>query len=329
MCTNESLHVNAAKILLEYYGHDSLSYFALNPKKKYFFSSSGKSFLSYAIVNKVALVSGDPIGPISDFNLLLNEFTFFVKGANLSSCFIGVQEKSLHLLQSFNLRAIQAGDEAVISLKNYKKDLLKKKVRRAESHINKLCITCEFYKRQDLPLPYLQKIEEISQEWLRTKGGKERGFSMTLGRIPGLTDADCEFVIALQGKDILGYLTFVPSYASQSLSLDTSRRKFDTPNGLMEFLLINAFDYYKKNAIKQISLNFATFHNHNAQYNHSLLKLSKKYVYKVLSILYKTDKLYSFNDKFLPEWNSRYVAFEKKRYIPQYLLAIAKTELNM
>ena len=328
LVNNQNLNVDAARLLLEYYGYDSLSYFVLNQKKRYFFSSSGVSFLSYAILGQIALVSGDPVGPIDDIPMLLKEFTYFVKGAKLSTCFIGVHEKSLEYLKAFNHKIIHAGDEAIVSLDTYNKDFLKKKVRRAEKYISRVGIRCEIYNRKDLPLMYLQQINTISQEWLKDKGGKERGFSMTLGRIPDLLDEDCEFILALRKDELLGYVTFVPSYASQSRSLDLSRRRQNTPNGLTEFLLIKALDHYKQENIQQVSLNFATFYKHNYHHGYSLFKFFHAVVYGSLSKIYKTNKLYTFNQKFLPEWQSRYIAFEKTRLIPQYLFAIAKLELN-
>ena len=41
----------------------------------------------------------------------------------------------------------------------------------------------------------------------------------------------------------------------------------------------------------------------------------------------KTNNLYNFNNKFLPNWQERYLVFEKKRFLPNYIFAIAKAEL--
>lgn len=331
MTQNHSItnNVNAAKLLLEHYGYDSLSYFALHAKKKYFFSSTGNSFLSYVIRGKVALVSGDPIGPDYDIPILLKEFTYFVKGARMTTCFVGLREKSLPFLKVLHHKVLHVGDEAVISLQTYNKQLLKKRVRRAEKHIASLGITSKIFKRQALPDNYLEQITAISKEWLLEKGGKERGFSMTLGRLPDRSDVDCEVVIALKDDKVLGYLIFVPAYASQSLSLDASRKKRETPNGLTEFLLLQAFDHYRVHGIKQISLNFATFYKHIQPKHNAPHKKFKSLIYAGLSFIYKTKKLYDFNEKFMPEWQSRYITFEKKRSIPHYLFAVARTELHI
>lgn len=119
-------NINAAQLLLENYGKDSLSYFALHDKKLFFFSSTGQSFLSYTIIERIALVSGDPIGPVNDIPLLLKEFKYFVKGANLTSCFLAVNHETLQNLLELGHEHLHIGKEALITLTNFRKSLLKK-----------------------------------------------------------------------------------------------------------------------------------------------------------------------------------------------------------
>ncbi|HWY80085.1 MAG TPA: phosphatidylglycerol lysyltransferase domain-containing protein [Candidatus Sulfotelmatobacter sp.] len=320
-------NINAAQLLMENYGKDTLSYFALHEKKKFFFSSTGHSFLSYTIRGKIALVSGDPIGPITEISLLLKEFEYFIRGANLSSCFLVVNKETLQNLVELGHRQFHIGSEAIITLSNFEKSSLKKKVRRAERYILNQGIVCKIYKRKEIPLKYLNQLDSVAKEWIQYKGGKEKRFTMTLGRIPSIVDRDCEIVLALQSEEVIGYLTFVPVYASKSLSLDATRRKKNAPNGLVEFLLIQSLEHFKKQGINTVSLNFATFHHQKKEMSEKPVKLLISLLYIILSRLYKTNNIYHFNNKFLPHWQERYVAFEKKRYLPSYLLAIAKVEL--
>ena len=44
----------------------------------------------------------------------------------------------------------------------------------------------------------MRQVRAISHEWVRSKGGNERGFSMTLGRLPRPVDKDCELIVAQQ-----------------------------------------------------------------------------------------------------------------------------------
>jgi lysylphosphatidylglycerol synthetase-like protein (DUF2156 family) len=150
---------------------------------------------------------------------------------------------------------------------------------------------------------------------------------MTLGRIPTDMDLDCEIVLALQNEKVIGYLTFVPFYASNGLSLDAARKKKNVPNGLTEFLLIQSLEHFKNHGIRTVSLNFATFHHSMENSQRLSYKLLLVGFYKLLSYIYKTNSLYTFNNKFLPSWQERYIVFEKKRHLPSFLFAIAKTEL--
>jgi lysylphosphatidylglycerol synthetase-like protein (DUF2156 family) len=320
-------NINAAQLLLENYGKDSLSYFALHERKLFFFSSTGLSFLSYIVEGEIALVTGDPIGPADDIPRLLKEFSYFVKGSGLRSCFIAVNYDTLQNLSEIGHKHLHLGKEAIITLSSFDKNLLKKKVRRAERHILNQGIVCRIFNRRDIPQRYLSQLYIITEEWLNDKGGKEKRFTMTLGRIPMSADPDCEIVLALQNEKVIGYLTFVPVYASKSLSLDASRKYRNVPNGLTEFLLIQSLEHFKKNGIRTVSLNFATFHFSREDMQKSSYTFLLIHFYRILSLIYKTNSLYMFNDKFLPEWKERYIVFEKKRYLPNYLFAIAKTEL--
>ena len=51
-----------ARALVDAYGSDSLSFFALRRDKSYLFSPSRRAFLAYRVVAGTALVSGDPVG---------------------------------------------------------------------------------------------------------------------------------------------------------------------------------------------------------------------------------------------------------------------------
>ena len=63
-----------ARALVDAYGSDSLSFFALRRDKSYFFSPTRRAFLAYRVVAGAALVSGDPVGAEEEFDALLAEF---------------------------------------------------------------------------------------------------------------------------------------------------------------------------------------------------------------------------------------------------------------
>lgn len=317
----------AVHVLLRQYGDDSLSYFSLQNNRKYFFSSSGKSFISYRKIRSIALVSADPVGPAEEFPSLIQDFLYFTKGAGLQACFLGLRSHHVALFRRFGFNVVKIGEEAVVDVQGFDKALLKKKVRRAERHVLTKGVHAEIYTRAELPISYIRQMREISREWIKRKGGKERGFSMTLGRFPKISDTDYRFILAIEGSTVLGFIGMVPVYKSNGWSVDIMRYKEDSPNGLMEFLVLQVLQSFKKSGAKKMSLNFATFSNSLQEENTHLKKKLLFYLYKPLFRFFKCHSLFSFNEKFLPEWQSRYVAFQGARFVPRLLFAVISAEL--
>jgi lysyl-tRNA synthetase class 2 len=169
-------------------------------------------------------------------------------------------------------------------------------------------------------------MHEIHRQWIAERGGHERGFSMTLGRLPGEEDVDCEVALAVQGDRVLGFLSLVPAYASGAWSLDAMRRRNDAPNGLMEFLVISAAEAYRERGFQVLSLNFATLSNSLDDIDSRVLENTRRFLYDHLSSVYQLRSLEQFNDKFGPRWQSRYLAYRDVLQIPKLAVAIAQSE---
>lgn len=315
------------RALLKQYGTDSLSYFALQDKRKYFFSSTERSFLSYRQFGSILLIPANPTGPEEEISLLIEEFMDFVKVRKYIPCFIGVDSSYKSLLQKYNFKVTKIGEEAILSLNNFQKTALKKKVRRAERHLLSLGFQSEVYSRKNIPQQYLDQLQMVNQEWISMKRQQERGFSMTLRRLPHERDEDCQFILAIKDSVIYAYIAMVPIYAANGSSLDVMRRRKDVPNGIMEFLILQAINYYQEKNIHKLSLNFAVFRNSQANTKSSLLSHLRQLIESSLYKLFKSDNLYSFNSKFLPLWEDRFLAFQHLRYLPVLLFFIALVEL--
>lgn len=310
--------------LLKIHGSDTLSYFHLQHERMYFFSPSGNSCLSYRIFGNIAIVSGDPVGPSDEIAPLLESFQQYLTTWKLLPFFVGMSKQHIELLKKSNMKISKIGEEAILSLATFDRKNLKKKVKRAARHISELGVEAFFFNSHNLPSDIRKQIEEVSREWIARRGGKEKGFSMTLKRLPEKEDKDCEFVVAVQDGKVLGYLYFVPVYGAKSLSLDHIRSKENVPNGLHEFLIVRAAEYFKENHIQKLSLNFATFAN---MVTTTKTKLHlRKLFFSLCMKLYKCDSLRLFNEKFQPTWEDRYAAYSSLKYFPNYLRALISAE---
>lgn len=310
--------------LLKNYGEDTLSYFHVQEERQYFFSPSGKSFVSFKIFNKVAVVATDPVGPVEELPQLLDSFLQYTTIWKLIPFFVGLSNTFTPLLRENGLRITKIGEEAILELPTFDRHVLKKKVKRAVRHLEERGIEIFFFNPTTLPLSVRNQIEDISNLWLKNKGGKEKGFSMTLKRIPNAFDKDCQIVVAMKEEIVLGYLCFVPAYQTQILSLDQARRRPDAPNGLNEFLIIKSAEYFKTQHIKKLSLNFATFSNITT--SASSLYPIKMVLSNILGRVYQCHSLRTFNEKFLPRWESRYAAYATLKHMPLCTLALLRAE---
>ncbi len=312
--------------LVRRYGSDSLSYFSLQDHRSYFFDPSGEAVLSYRLWGNVALVGGDPVGAPHLISGLVQSFLEFCSDNAIDPCFLGVNAAHVQRYCSAGLKVLKIGEEAIIDLPQFTVGVLKRKVRRASRHVADLGIEARMYRRDSIPADVLHQLEEISQLWVEANGGSERGFSMTLGRLPRDTDPDCEVAVALMGSQVLGYLVFVPVYGANGWSLDSMRRRADSPNGLMEHLIMHTAEAYRSRGYDTLSLNFASLSNAEDDIPSRALEGTRRFLFDHLSGFYQLKSLYQFNNKFEPRWRSRYMAYGDVLKFPKVALAIVQSE---
>ena len=304
-----------------------MSYFALREDRAYFFTEERDAVLSYKVWRNVALVGGDPVGPAWRIEPLLREFILFCHQEGLSPCFLGVNEQNLTVYQHLGLRVLKIGEESIIRLQEFDVCNLKRKVRRAERHCAELGIVSELFAPAELPAMYREQAAEISKTWVKTKGGAERGFSMTLGRLPREDDVDTRILVAREGDRVLGFLTFVPVFGSRGWSLDMMRRRPDTPNGLTEFMVMQAASALRKEGFEYMSLNFASLScTQNTIPEPRALASLRRFLFHNLSSVYQLKSLYQFNAKFDPQWSSRYLIYGDLMRAPKIIMAVVQAE---
>lgn len=316
-----------ARSIVRGFGHDTLSYFSLREDRSYFFDKTGQAFLSYKIWRNVALVGGDPIGPSYLLDALIGNFLEFCESNALTPCFLGTNGRHLPRYQAMGLRTLKIGEESVIRLDGFDVARLKRKVRRAERHCLDLGITSAMFSASELPREYREQIRKTSEAWVRAKGGVERGFSMTLGRIPGPEDEDARVLVAVKNDVLFGFLTFVPVFGAHGWSLDMMRRNMESPNGLTEFMVIQAVRLLQAEGFEFMSLNFASLSSTEAAVcEPRAITSMRRFLFDNLSSMYQLKTLYQFNAKFEPEWSSRYLVYGDLMRAGKIIMAVVQAE---
>jgi lysyl-tRNA synthetase class 2 len=140
-------------------------------------------------------------------------------------------------------------------------------------------------------------------------------------------DAGTLFVIGRDAKGrVGGFLHLVPSPASGGYSLSAMRRRRATPNGLMEFLVVEALAWTRINGAPEVSLNFCVFADVLRAGDRSLSGRLARHGLQSLDRVFQLERLLRFTGKFFPEWRPRFLCVERISDFPLVGLAYLRAE---
>jgi lysyl-tRNA synthetase class 2 len=312
----------AARQLVETYGRDSLSFFALRRDKSYLFSPSRRAFLAYRVLGGAALVSGDPVGDENEFDELLAEFKRVAHARGWRLAVIGAGEAQLPRYRRLGLRSIKVGDEAVLQPASFSLEGRPiRKVRQSVTRLEKAGYRFRVVRAEDAEPALRAQLDAVSAAW---RGNQpERGFSMSMdelyaaGTLVALAEAE--------GGEVGGFIHLVPAPASNGYSLSTMRRRPGTPNGLMEFLVVETIAWARARGVRELSLNFCVFTDLLQPGGRGWRRVARHVLLR-LDRLFQLERLHSFNKKFFPEWRPRYLCVERLSDLPLVGLAYLRVE---
>jgi lysyl-tRNA synthetase, class II len=314
-----------ARRLVEEDGRDSLAYFALRRDKQYLFSPSHRTFLAYRVVNGTALLSGDPIGDDTEVEDLLREFRRIAHASGWRVAALGTSEELLPVYRKLGFHAVYLGDEAVVRPGEVSLEgRAIRKVRQSVTRLRKAGYSVRVLEVGDVDADLRDDIACVSSEWRGRL--PERGFTMAMDALWAYPDS---VLVVAQAEDghVGGFLHLVPSRACGGWSLATMRRRRDTPNGLMEFLIVEAIEWGREQDVTELSLNFTVFGRALRADTGSPFRLRALCAALLrFDRFFQLERLHSFNAKFFPEWRPRFVCIERWTEAPLVGLAYLHVE---
>jgi lysyl-tRNA synthetase class 2 len=336
-----------ARALVDAYGSDSLSFFALRRDKSYLFSPSRRAFLAYRVVAGTALVSGDPVGEEEEIDALLGELRTLARAHGWRIAVVGASERNLDRYRAFGLKPVPIGEEAVMRPSEFSLEgRAIRKVRQSVTRLRKAGYTFRVVAADDVSAELEAELAAVSDEW---RGDQpERGFSMAIDdlHVPGTVLA----IAADEAGDVGGFLHLAPSRVAGSVgggatdarpedssacgvlggggwSLSTMRRRPHTPNGLTEFLIVETLAWAKEEEASELSLNFCALTDFlSPERATSWWKRLARRGLLLADNAFQLERLYSFNRKFFPEWRRRYICVERFSDLPAVGIAYLHAE---
>jgi lysylphosphatidylglycerol synthetase-like protein (DUF2156 family) len=324
--TEEARDFARARDVVRRSGQGTLDYFALRFDKEHFFHRDG--IVAYAIRSGVCLVSPDPIGPPEERAALWTAFRRFADDHGWSVAILGAGQDWLPVYHRSGMRDLYIGDEGVVDVRSLSlAGGTKKGLRQAVNRIAKYGYTITFHDPA--------RVEPDLADALRTvmvksrRGGVERGFSMTLGRIFDPLDEGLLLAVARDGEGApVAFCQFVPAPGIEGYSLDLMRRDVgEHPNGLFDFILVRTMERLKSEGYCRLGLNFAMMRAVLAgEAGDGISARLERWLLMRMSDSMQIESLWRFNAKFDPDWLPRYVVWDSAEQSLAAALAIARAE---
>lgn len=314
---------------LRLYGHNPISYTIIEEDKKYYFGSNVEGVIAYTTAAGVAVCAGEPICRDEDAVMLLGEFTAFCRQNGLDICFCQATEKLLSRFKDMGFGITKYGEEAMFDLESYNITGGKTaKVRQAINKANKLGIEVFEYKPFENREKQLEnQIMEVSNEWLSFKKSGELSFM--LGGIALDNPMDRRYFVAVDSDNIVqGFVVFVPFQGGSGYYADVTRRRKNAPIGVMEKIMITAFQIMKNEGVKWGSLGLAPLANtRESEQNKLLIGLVLEFIYEYLNNYYGFKTLHQYKKKYGPtSWEPRFLIYYPNAFTPKIAYSIIKAQ---
>ena len=315
----------AAVDLVRRHGHDTLAFFKLREDAHYRFNGDHSAFLGYRVANGVMLVAGDPVGAPRELADLVRETCAFAASRGLHVAALGASPSLLALYREAGFRSLYLGDEAIVDTRSFSLEGRSiRKVRQSVSRAGAAGYGVEVLDHDRLDEQTIADLECLSERW--RDGARERGFSMAMDSLRGTHQAGSAIVAARDGDGrIRAFIHFVPTYGRAAMSLSFMRRDRDTPNGLMEFVVVRAIELLGERGVEEISLNFAAF----ARWLSAPTGRVERTLGRAVSLanpFFQIESLLRFNAKFGPRWEPRYLIYQHRRRLPRVGVAALRIE---
>jgi lysyl-tRNA synthetase class 2 len=308
-----------AGVLVRRHGADTLSAFKLRRDLGRIFSPDGEAMVGYRIKAGALLVAGDPVGPAGAIGDLMHEVRAFARRHGLALGAVGASREFADRARPAGLHRMYLGDEAILDagpmdLSGGSRKSLRKAVNRVERHGFK----AELHAVGDLGPALLAELESLSARWRGNES--ERGFSMALDTLSDDLLSDACVVLARDGSGrVRGFLHFVPVFSRRAVSLAFMRRDRDTPNGMTDFLVVEAARLLGDHGVDELSLNFSAFARWLREPANAFERSAAR-VLRVEDRWFQIERLLRFNAKFQPRWQPRYLLFAGATQLPRVAL---------
>ena len=300
--------------LLKKFGKSALDYFKTYPDKFLYFNEDKTAFISFKVTRHFAIVLEDPVAEDEMKKLaIINGFEVFCQENGFISAYYRVPESSLDFYKSIGCKSIPIGEEAILNLSTFTMDGGKMKTTR--SAVNRLSAEGFELKVHTAPIKegLLQKLENVSEEWLKDLDQKEVAFTQGIFDTAILKE---QTILTIEDPEekVYAFLNLIPDYAPGEATYDLIRKVSDAPNGVLDMLLAKTFLYLKEQGYTSANMGLAPL---SGMEGVNVTQKTIKYAYENFKVFGQFKGLRKYKEKFFPAWEKKYLIYSNNYHLLQ------------
>jgi phosphatidylglycerol lysyltransferase len=303
-----------ASFILQKYGHSALDYFKIYPDKLFFFSDDREGFISFKVTRYYAVALENPVCKDDEAaKTLIQSFDKYCQENGLTSIYYRVPKDSLSLYTDLGKKNLPIGDEGVVDLESFSLSGIKMKSTR--KNLNKLQASGFITKVHTAPVPddVLDKLEEVSDSWLRILHEKEMAFT------EGVFDRDIlknQILITVEDSAgrIYAFLNIIPDDVTGEAAYDLIRKAGDAPTGVLDMLLVRTMLFLKDQGYQSVNLGMAPLSGIEGT---SFTERTVRFAYENLKSLGHFKGLRNYKEKFSSRWEQKFLIYSSNYHLPQ------------
>lgn len=311
--------------MYERYAHNTIAGYSLMSDKQHYVVSTNDGFIAYKPSGNSVMVLGDPLCEPSHLPEKISEFQSELNRYGFQVGFCYVEPRTVSLYEKVGYKKLHLGDEAIIPLANFSLEgSAMKDVRNAHNKIEKQNIEANFVLFSELDAKSLNDLRVLHHAWKKGKGNFDLTFSMDFYPLPKNIAGYLEMIRDQHGA-LIAALSFLP--VGKTFVLDLFLRQEATPNGIMEFAIAKAAQYFKEQGVERLSLGLVGLTS-LSQEQPSLFSKSAKVLIQDILRVYQYESLQRFKQKFQPTWEPRYFVYQKGTNFPKAITALLSVHLK-
>ncbi|WP_191089387.1 phosphatidylglycerol lysyltransferase domain-containing protein [Microbacterium radiodurans] len=321
-----------ARTVLERGGGDTLSFMSTWRGNSYWFAPQADAAIAYRVRGAIAVTLGGPFGPDHDRPDVAAAFVEFCGAHGWTAVFYSVDTTDGDGYDRLGWQRMPVAEEAVLRLPDWNTAGKKRQdIRTATNRAAREGIAPVWTSWQELSSAQLAQIRDISEAWVADRSLPEMEF--TLGGVDELDDPAVRLMLAVHESGRIDAVTsWMPMFGPDGVTgytLDFMRRRGDSMNGIMEFVIGAAADRMKADGLALLSLSGSPLASTRLDDDAARSNVARllDLLGSLLEPAYGFRSLLNFKRKFQPEFVPLYAVYPDATVLPALGVALTRCYL--